>query len=149
MILDRVMHKKLIVNLLSIIILSILCASHVQADVTELNNDELEELRAAGVAIIDVRRPDEWSKTGIVEGSYPLMFFDAKGRYDVNQWLSELDKVIRKDQPVVLICARGVRSLKIANLLDKRLDYSAVHNVTDGILKWLSDGREVVEWKPD
>lgn len=118
------------------------------ADVTEVDNPSLQSLQAQGMTIIDVRRPDEWSDTGIIEGSHGITFFDAKGRYDVNAWLTQLSELVKPDEPFVLICARGVRSSKIADLLDKRLGYSAVHNVTDGILDWLKQGKPVVSWNP-
>ena len=118
------------------------------ADVIQVNNDELEKLRADGVAIIDVRRQDEWEHTGLIEGSHPLTFFDKKGRYDAEAWLTELDAIVKQDQPFVLICARGVRSAKIADLLDKRLGYSQVHNVTKGILAWLGEKRAVEAFNP-
>ena len=98
----------------------------VWADVIDVDNEKLEQLRAEGVVIVDVRRQDEWEHTGLIEGSHPLTFFDEKGRYDAKAWLSQLDMLVKPDQPVVLICARGVRSAKIADLLDKRLGYSQV-----------------------
>jgi len=116
------------------------------ADVIELDNAALAKLQSEGVAIIDVRRLDEWQETGLVEGSHPLTFFDAKGKYDAAAWIDKLNQIVKPDQPVVLICARGVRSSKIADLLDKRLGYSAVHNVTDGILSWLKDNKPVVAY---
>jgi rhodanese-related sulfurtransferase len=122
--------------------------AQVMADVTEVDNPSLESLQAQGVTIIDVRRPDEWSETGIVEGSHGITFFDAKGGYDANAWLTELSELVKPDEPFVLICARGVRSSKIAELLDKRLGYSAVHNVTDGIYAWLKQDKPVVSWSP-
>jgi rhodanese-related sulfurtransferase len=118
------------------------------ADVTEVDNPALQSLQAKGVTIIDVRRPDEWKQTGIVEGSHGITFFDAKGGYDVEAWLNELSVLIKPDEPFILVCARGVRSSKIANLLDERLGYSAVHNVSNGILNWLEEGNPVVIWNP-
>ena len=100
------------------------------------------------MTIIDIRRTDEWLSTGIVEDSHGITFFDAKGRYDVNAWLAELSELVKPGEPFVLICARGVRSSKIAELLDRRLGYSAVHNVTDGIFDWLEKGKPVVSWNP-
>lgn len=116
------------------------------AEVTELDNPSLQALQEQGVAIIDVRREDEWLQTGVLEGSHGITFFDAKGRYDVNAWLNELSKHVSPDQPFVLICARGVRSSKIAELLDKRLGYEAVHNVTKGIYEWIKKEKPVVKW---
>ena len=120
------------------------CASI--ADVTEINNESLAKLQADGAIIIDVRRAEEWEATGMVEGSHPLTFFDANGKYDALAWVTALNEIAEKDQPIVLICATGVRSSKIAGLLDKRLGFSAVHNVTDGIMSWISDNNPVVSY---
>ena len=116
------------------------------ADVTEVDNASLQSLQAQGVTIIDVRRPDEWTDTGIIEGSHGITFFDAQGRYDADAWLAELSELVKPDEPFILICARGVRSSKIAGFLDKRLGYSDVHNVTAGILDWIKQGEPVVSW---
>ncbi len=116
------------------------------AEVTNITNAQLAEMSAQNITIIDVRRPDEWRHTGTIEGSHPIMFFDKKGAYDVRAWLDELSKVADKDQPIALICAAGVRSSSIANLLDKRLGFSAVFNVTEGMNQWVEDKRPVVQW---
>lgn len=118
------------------------------ADITQLDNAALEELRAKGVAIIDVRRPDEWADTGVIEGSHPIMFFDKDGSYDAQAWIKQLDAIVKPDQPVVLICRSGVRSSKIAGFLDKRLGYTSVNNVTDGIMEWIDSKRPVVSIEP-
>ncbi|MFK8080028.1 MAG: rhodanese-like domain-containing protein [Granulosicoccus sp.] len=125
------------------LILLVVSARTAIADVVALDNVALERLRAEGVAIIDVRRQDEWETTGLVAGSHPMTFFDAKGRYDAEAWLEKLDKLVRPDEPLVLICAHGVRSAKIAEFLDKRLGYTQVYNVTKGISAWLADKRPV------
>jgi len=119
------------------------------ADVTNLTNEELASLPGGEVTIIDVRRPDEWKSSGLIEGSHPVMFFDKDGRYDVADWLSRIDAIVDRDQPIALICARGVRSSTIANLLDKKLGFTAVHNVTGGMVDWVKEQRPVVAWVPE
>jgi len=120
-------------------------APNLFADVTEVDNQELEKLIASGVPVIDVRRLDEWEATGVIEGVHKLTFFDKKGRYDAQKWLAELEAIAPKGTPVVLICARGVRSKTISKLLDKRLGYSGVHNHTLGMVDWIKEGNDVVE----
>jgi len=95
-----------------------------------------------------VRRPDEWQASGLIEGSHPVMFFDKKGRYDVKTWLAEIDKLVERDEPIALICARGVRSSSIADLLDAKLGFTHVHNVTGGMVDWVKEKRPVVAWSP-
>jgi len=118
------------------------------ADVVNISNAELAAIPAGDITIIDVRRPDEWQATGLIEGSHPVMFFDANGRYDVAAWLAAVDDIVSRDQPIALICARGVRSSNIANLLDRKLGFTNVTNVTGGMVSWVKKGRPVVSWQP-
>ena len=53
-----------------------------RADVTHVDNVALERLLRRGVPVIDIRTPEEWRDTGMIEGSHLLTFFDAQGRYD-------------------------------------------------------------------
>ena len=134
----------------SYLILLCLCfglSAELLADVTEVDNKRLAQLIEAGVPVVDVRRLDEWQATGVIDGAHKLTFFDEQGRYDAPAWLAALDKIAAKDSPVVLICARGVRSKTIAKLLDKRLGYSAIHNHTAGMVGWIKDGMPVVAHK--
>lgn len=128
-------------------LLALLMPVALLADVTEVDNDALQLLHARGVTIIDVRRQDEWEQTGLVPGSHAITFFDEKGRYDVRQWLDQVSRITSPDKPVVLICAHGVRSSKIAELLDKRLGYADVHNVTEGIVSWIKSNNPVEPWE--
>ena len=54
-------------------------AGPLHADVTLVDNAALERLMRRGVPVIDIRTPEEWRQTGIIEGSHMLTFFDAQG----------------------------------------------------------------------
>ena len=123
----------------------LLCVSNVFADVVEVDNAALKSLIEQGVPVVDVRRDDEWQKNGVIEGAHLLTFFDKRGRYDAKKWLQELEKITAANEPFVLICEHGVRSKTISNLLDKRLGYTQVHNVTDGMHSWVKAGEPVVK----
>lgn len=136
-------------GLLMLAVLSV--SGFASADVSELTNEALEALVTDDVIVIDVRRDDEWKRTGVIAGSHPITFFDARGRYDVADWLSRVEAISDADErsrKVVLICARGVRSSKIANLLDQRLGFSEVYNVTKGIDHWIDAGKPVEKHQP-
>ena len=45
-----------------------------------LDNGQLKTLLEQGVPIYDIRRPEEWRQTGVIEGSRLLTFVDAGGR---------------------------------------------------------------------
>jgi hypothetical protein len=51
---------------------------------TNLSNAELKVLLETDTPIYDVRRPEEWRQTGVVEGSKLLTFVDAGGRLKPN-----------------------------------------------------------------
>ena len=111
------------------------------AEVIDVDSAGLQRLRAEGVPVIDIRRSEEWSKTGVIEGSHLLTFFDATGRYDLGRWLPALAAIAESNQPVALICRSGKRSGRVARLLDEQFGYRHVYSARDGILGWIEEGR--------
>ena len=101
-------------------------------------------MMANNVPVIDIRRADEWKGTGVIQGSYKMTFFDARGKYDMDKWLAELDKIAPKDEPFVLICRSGNRTGQVSNFLDKKLGYKKVYHLKNGIKKWIKAGDTVV-----
>ncbi|UWR21647.1 rhodanese-like domain-containing protein [Sulfitobacter sp. S190] len=83
---------------------------------------------AGDITLIDIRRPDEWSRTGIGEGAVPL---DMR-RDDFTETL--LSRVSgRMDAPVALICARGVRSRGLTAKLTAA-GFTRIIDVPEGML---------------
>ncbi|MEY3219905.1 MAG: hypothetical protein RIT27_1262 [Pseudomonadota bacterium] len=115
------------------------------AEVKNIDNNMLQTLIKQGVPIVDIRTPEEWKATGIVEGSHLLTFFDKNGRYDAANWTQSLEKITQKDQPVILICRTGNRTTNVAHFLDKKMGYQMVYNVERGIVGWLQKGNPVVK----
>ena len=115
-----------------------------RADVTHVDNAALERLLHRGVPIIDIRTPEEWRATGIIEGSHLLTFFDAQGNYDFRAWLSELTAVAGRDDAFALICDSGGRSGMVSQFLDGRLGFRNVFDVPGGIVKWIAEDRPTV-----
>lgn len=136
----RILYKFLVFNALLCVM-----ASSSYADVEEIDNDALAALIAEGVPVVDVRRIDEWQATGVIDGAHTLTFFDKHGRYDAQKWLAALDEIAPKGTPVILICAAGVRSKSIAELLDKRLGYTGVRNHTKGMQDWIKAKKPVIK----
>ncbi|MEJ2115659.1 MAG: rhodanese-like domain-containing protein, partial [Gammaproteobacteria bacterium] len=89
----------------------------------------------------------EWQKTGIVEGSHLIMFYDEKGKYDLKAWLAKVENIAKKDEQVILICHSGVRSRQLANYLAKVVGYENVYNVKKGIVYWIKKSNPVVSVK--
>ena len=116
-----------------------------RADVIHVDSLALERLLERGVPVIDIRTPEEWRETGIIEGSHLLTFFDAQGRYDVRAWLSELAAIASRDEPFALICDSGGRSSVVGQFLDAQLGYQRVHNAPGGIAQWMAEDRPTVD----
>lgn len=112
---------------------------------TNVDNAQLQALIAQGVPVYDVRRPDEWQQTGIVEGSHTLTWVDKSGQPDPSFFQSFASKVGKND-PVILICRTGNRSDKLARELMQQHGYTKVYNVQKGITGWLSANLPVVKY---
>lgn len=84
---------------------------------------EAYDLASAGhILLIDIRRPDEWRDTGLPQGALPI---DMRS----DDFTAALIKAAGTDmtKPIALICARGVRSARLAN----RLSQAGFINVVD------------------
>lgn len=100
---------------------------------------------AGQVTLIDIRRPDEWDRTGSGEGAVRL---DLR-RDDFVQALTALVSS-DLDAPVALICARGVRSARTTNQL-VAAGFTNIIDVPEGMLGsaagpgWLERGLPIVK----
>jgi len=114
-------------------------------EVVDIDNKQLAELLAKDVAIVDVRTPGEWRRTGVIEGSHLLMFFDERGRYDLRNFATEIKEIVNIDKPVIVICRTGSRTVSIAPFLDQKVGYGVVYNVRKGIKPWIAAGNKVTK----
>ena len=104
-----------------------------------------ENFLQKNIKIIDIRTPAEWRETGIVKGSYPIMFFDEQGNYDVPKFLKALNKVVKKDEQFALICRVGSRTGMVSEFLSNKLGYKVI-NLKGGIMKLISEGYRPVRY---
>lgn len=109
---------------------------------TNVDNARLQLMLEQDIPIYDVRRPEEWRQTGVVEGSELLTFVDASGRV-IPDFLSRFTAAIGQHDPVILICRTGSRTATLARYLVEDLGYTQVFNVRNGITRWISDDRPV------
>jgi rhodanese-related sulfurtransferase len=125
--------------------MTLLSAPSFGGETLGITPDELETLRAQGVPVVDVRTPEEWRKTGIIEGSKPLMFFDSKGGYDAAAWMRRF-KTIAPDaaKPVVLVCRAGNRSATVGKMLTQEQGYKRVYHLEKGLQAWMAEGHKLV-----
>lgn len=72
------------------------------------------------------------------------MFFDEKGKYDVQSWLNEFSKYVKdKNQPFVLICRSGNRTSLVGEFLSKQMGYKNVFHLEHGIKSWIKENRKI------
>ena len=132
----------MLTRLLGLTFAALLLTGCTEPPYTNLDNQGLERLLQQSVPVIDIRRPEEWRETGVVEGSLGMTFVDATGRVMPN-FLETFSATVGKDQPVVLICRTGNRTDVLARHLAEHMGYSQVYNVRDGIMGWLRERRPV------
>ena len=85
------------------------------------------------IPIVDIRTPSEWKETGLLQGSIPIMLFDEKGQYDLNDFLQKLNSAVDTKKPFAIICRTGSRTKILASFLSQKMNYDVV-NIKSGIL---------------
>ncbi|WP_420557317.1 rhodanese-like domain-containing protein [Roseovarius sp.] len=122
-------------------------ASHQRFDGSELSvRDAFDAAQAGDVLLIDIRTPEEWRETGIGQGAHPI---DMRR----SDFIAALDSLTgaRKDAPIALICARGVRSARLGRAL-VNAGYTNTVNVPEGMLGsragpgWIASGLPVTNY---
>tara|TARA_R110002072_G_scaffold4068_4_gene28814 strand:+ start:614 stop:1090 length:477 start_codon:yes stop_codon:yes gene_type:complete len=105
--------------------------------------EALDALRAGNIMLIDIRRPDEWMKTGVAEGAQTL---DLRR----DDFVEALTRMADGDlnRPIALICARGVRSDRTGTRLTDA-GFTQIIDIPEGMLGsragpgWLERGLPV------
>ena len=106
--------------------------------------DAHEAALAGAITLVDIRRPDEWARTGVPEGGVGI---DMRRDDFVDELLAQTGG--DRDQPVALICARGVRSARLSARL-QAAGFTKIIDVPEGMLGsgagpgWVKRGLPVV-----
>ena len=106
------------------------------AEIININNEQIKELSKINIPIVDIRRSFEWNQTGVVPKSILLTFFDKNGKYNFDEWYSNLRLKINEGKPIILICRTGRRTRIIAEMMDKKID-NVIYNAQNGITSWI------------
>lgn len=122
----------------------LVASASLRAEVFKVDVARLEQLREKGVPVIDIRTPEEWNHTGVIEGSHLLTFADAGGHYDVDGWASRLAAIAPPHAPIAVICWSGRRSSIASRILDRQFGYEQVFNVSGGMEQWIAEDRATV-----
>ena len=114
------------------------------ADVIDINNYQIKKLININTPIIDIRTRPEWYQTGVIPNSLLLTFFDKNGKYNFQNWYNKLIKITKKDQPIILICRSGRRTKIVAEMMNKKLNYT-VYNAKHGIKSWIKSNLKTIK----
>ena len=109
---------------------------------SNLDNAGLLMMLEKNIPIYDIRRPEEWRQTGVIESSKLLTFVDADGRLR-QDFFDRFTAATDQHDPVILICRTGNRTSTLARYLVEQMGYTQVFNVRDGITRWISDDKPV------
>jgi len=129
-----------------LIFLLIMLSKFVQADIVSIDNMKLRDLLDKGIKVVDIREKDELVSTGIIENSYVVSLLNKNIKFNFNEWTSRFLNIELKDNSVVFVCAKGVRSSIIAGLISKRLPNLRIYNLKKGIDDWIRSGNLIVQY---
>ena len=136
------MRKLMIFKLSIVAAVALLLAGCAEPPYTNLDNEGLQRLLAHDVPVVDIRRPEEWRETGVVEGSERMTFVDANGRLKPG-FMQRFAQRFDPNEPVVLICRTGNRTDVLGRHLVEQMGYTQVYNVRNGIVEWIRRGNPV------
>ena len=126
-----------------VLLLFIFSIKFVNAEVIDIDNSELKNLIEKDINIIDVRTQNEWKSTGIIEGSILISLLDKKNKFIFENWYENFNKKISKNESVIFVCALGVRSKYISNLINKKKPDLKIYNLKKGINDWIRSGNKI------
>lgn len=86
-----------------------------------------KELLDSKTPIVDIRTPPEWKETGLLKGAIPIMFFDQRGGYNINQFLQELNAKVDTSKPFAIICHTGSRTSMVGPWMAQKLGYKVIN----------------------
>jgi len=109
---------------------------------------DLLQAQKDGVVIVDIRRPDEWAQTGVIEGAETITAFETNGSLHPEFQQKFMALVPSPDTPVLLYCRSGSRTTNLGTALVEQLGFSQVTHLSAGILGWTADGYETIAYKP-
>ena len=92
----------------------------------------LEMQHRQALTIVDIRRPEEWRRTGMPRGAERATIRSATGEHG---FLARIAQITGGDKaaPIALICATGVRSSRASRIL-KQAGYRNVSDIGEGML---------------
>ncbi len=114
----------------------------------EASPDDLKTARENNIAIIDIRRAEEWQETGIIEGAHTITAFAKNGQLHPDFQRKFFALIPSRDTPFLLYCRTGNRTGALGEALVTQLGYKRASHLTQGIAGWIKDGQKTVPYQP-
>lgn len=107
----------------------------------------VEKMIEDNITMIDVRRPEEWNRTGVIKNIHLLTFFDEYGNYDLENWMNQFQKIVTSEnQTFVLVCAHARRTKIIGDFLIEQ-GYKNTSHLFGGMALWLQELRPTLNFQ--
>ena len=114
------------------------------AELVNITPEQLQTMQKQNALVIDIRTEKEWAESGTIPESIKIQYFDKEGKYDSEQWLTQLNTHRRSsNQPVILVCRSGNRSAKVGTFLTQQLNMGNIYHLQYGMNAWSKEGREI------
>jgi len=108
----------------------------------DVDSQGLQQALRDGAVLVDIRLPNEWADTGVIEGAHTITAFLPNGRVHP-EFLDSFQAVAPSpDTPVMLYCASSGRTSSLGNALIEQLGYTNVSHLSGGIVEWLGAGNK-------
>ena len=112
-------------------------AGPARADGVETKPLSVAEMQADGGLIVDIRRPEEWAETGVIDGARLLTFTDAQS------FIAAVGADLADGRDLILVCHSGRRSAAAAEALHSMIP-NRIISVEGGMGRIIDDGYQTV-----
>ena len=96
-----------------------------------------DEMQAANALIVDIRTPQEWRETGVIEGARLVTFNDP------GSFLDQVGAELADGRDLILVCRSGNRTQAAARALAGRIDHQIV-SIAGGMKNVIAAGYQPV-----
>ena len=114
----------------------------------QASNQNLQKSLQNGAVLIDIRRPEEWQKTGVIDGAALITAFTKSGQLHPEFQQKFMSLITDHDTPIMLYCRTGNRTTNLANALVKQLGFLNVSHLSAGITGWQKEDLPVKSYTP-
>lgn len=112
-------------------------AGMARAEGFEIKPLAVSEMQAEGGVIVDIRTPEEWAETGVIDGAKLVTFDNAQS------FIAALGPDLADGRNLILICRSGRRSAAAAEALQTMIP-NRIISVEGGMGRIIDEGYQTV-----